>query len=194
MDDVRSDATDEALLAEYAAGNAGAFTRLYERHERPVFRFLLRSLGNQAAADEVMQEVWFAVVRNARNYEPRAKFTTWLYGIARTKLIDHWRARDPAMSYDAEAANDPDENWVEALPAAASVQPEVQALSRAQARAFVTAVEQLPAAQREAFLLHVEADLTLEEIAQTTGAGTETVKSRLRYAMNKLRAAMEEWR
>ena len=188
--------SDEALLAEFAEGDADAFAALYARHERPVFRFLRRSLGNDAAAQDLLQEVWLAVIRNAAAFEPRARFTTWLYGIARNRLIDHWRARRDTVSLDQEAANDGDDAPapIDALAAGADCEPEVQALSRAQAAAFLAAVEQLPALQREAFLLHAEGGLTVEEVAQLTGVGRETAKSRLRYAMTRLRAAMEPWR
>ncbi len=186
--------SDETLLASYAVGDAAAFATLYSRHERPVYRFLLRSLGNAALADEVLQEVWLAVVRNAAHFEPRAKFTTWLYRIARSRLIDHWRARRETVSLEDAAANDPEHALVDVIAADASFEPEVQALSRAQARAFVAAVEQLPALQREAFLLHAEGGLTVDEVAELTGVGAETAKSRLRYAMSKLRASMQEWR
>lgn len=186
--------SDEALMAAYQSGDARSFAQLFERHERPVFRFLLRSLGDAAAADDLLQEVWLAVVRNAVNYVPRAKFTTWLFTIARSKLVDHWRAATPMVSLDEEAANDPDEALVDRLAAAPHAQPEIQALSRAQARAFMDAVQALPAPQREAFLLHAEADMTVEEVATATGVGFETAKSRLRYALARLRAAMEQWR
>jgi len=185
--------SDETLMAAYQGGDARSFALLFERYERPVFRFLRRSLGDHATADDLLQEVWLAVVRNAAGYVPRAKFTTWLFTIARSKLIDHWRATTPMTSLDEEAANDPDESRLDSIPAAASEQPEVQAMSRAQAQAFLAAVEALPAVQREAFLLHVEGDLTVEEVAQATGVGFETAKSRLRYAFGKLRAAMEVW-
>jgi RNA polymerase sigma-70 factor (ECF subfamily) len=186
-------ASDEALLAAYAAGDARAFAELYERHERPVYRYFLRQGASAAQADDLLQETWLAVVRHAAGFEPRAKFTTWLYTIARSKLVDHWRGRDDALSLD-EAANDPDGAAVLEIDAGEAHRPDVQAMSREQARAFVEAVEQLPLAQREAFLLQAEGGLSLEEIAAVTGAGHETVKSRLRYAMTKLRAAMEEWR
>lgn len=185
--------TDEALLAAYAGGDAAAFPVLYARHERAVYRFLLRSLGNAAAADDLLQDVWLAVVRNAGRFEPRAKFTTWLYGIARNRLIDHWRARRDTVSLDA-AANDPDRAPSDDIAAEATAQPEVQAVSRAHAAAFVAAVEALPGPQREAFLLHAEGGLTVEEVAQLTGVGRETAKSRLRYALGKLRSALREWR
>ncbi|GAB4478634.1 MAG: RNA polymerase sigma factor [Burkholderiaceae bacterium] len=185
---------DEELMLAYAAGDADAFAQLYDRHERAVYRFLLRSVRSPDIADDLLQDTWMAVVRNAAGYAPRARFTTWLYGIARSKLIDHWRRADPVASLDDPVANDPDAALVDLVAADAAFQPEVRALSRAQARAFVEAVEALPPAQREAFLLHAEGGLALEEIAELTRVGVETVKSRLRYAMAKLRAAMEDWR
>jgi len=186
-------ASDEALLAGYAAGDARAFAELYERHERPVYRYFLRQGATPPQADDLLQDTWLAVVRNADRFEPRAKFTTWLYTIARNKLVDHWRGRDEAISLD-DAANDPDGDAPLEIDAGDASRPDVQAMTRAQARAFVDAVEQLPSAQKEAFLLQAEGGLSLEEIAAVTNAGHETVKSRLRYAMAKLRTAMEAWR
>ena len=183
--------TDEELLAAYAAGDARAFGELYERHERPVYRYFLRQGAAPALADDLLQDTWMAVIRNAERFEPRAKFTTWLFTVARSKMIDHWRARDDAISLE-EAANDPDDTPFE-VAASESDRPDVQAVSKAHARAFVEAVEALPAAQKEAFLLQAEGGLTLEEIATITQVGHETVKSRLRYAMTKLRSAMEAW-
>jgi RNA polymerase sigma-70 factor (ECF subfamily) len=188
MDDETS---DESLLAAYAAGDARAFAELYERHERPVYRYFLRQGATPAVADDLLQETWMAVIRHATRFEPRARFTTWLYTVARSKMLDHWRAQDTTLSLD-DAANDPDESAFE-IEGSVADRPDVQVVSRAEARAFLTAVEELPPAQREAFLLQVEGDLSLEEIARVTETGQETVKSRLRYAMAKLRSAMEAW-
>jgi RNA polymerase sigma factor (sigma-70 family) len=185
--------SDEALMLAYAGGDAAAFATLYDRHERPVYRFLLRSAGSADLAADLLQETWLAVVRHAATYEVRARFSTWLYGIARNKLIDHWRARRPEVSLDEPAANDPDDTRVEHLEADRAWQPEVRALSQQQARAYLAAVEALPPAQRDAFLLQVEGELTLEEIGELTGVGRETVKSRLRYAQARLREALKEW-
>ena len=185
--------SDEALMLAYAGGDAAAFATLYDRHERPVYRFLLRSAGSAETAADLLQETWLAVVRHAATYEVRARFSTWLYGIARNKLIDHWRARRPDVSLDEPAANDPEETRVEHLEADRAWQPEVRALSQQQARAYLAAVEALPPAQRDAFLLQVEGELTLEEIGELTGVGRETVKSRLRYAQARLREALREW-
>ncbi len=183
-------------MVRYAQGDVAAFERLYGRHEAPVYRFLLRSVGIPALADELLQDVWMSVIRAADRYEPRALFTTWLYRIARTRLVDHWRARDPALLVSLEGAPDDDARASPAdlLAADASFEPEVRALDKAQARAFTLAVEALPVAQREAFLLHAQAGLSLAQIADISGAGVETVKSRLRYASHKLRDAMQNWR
>lgn len=192
-------AADEDLLAAYANGDARAFGELYDRHERAIYRFFLRQGAAAAIADDLLQETWLAVVRNAAHFEPRAKFTTWLYTIARSKMIDHWRARNDAvsLSYFAdhlsnETANDSDEAMAD-VPGSDAHRPDHQVIARAEARAFLAAVEALPPVQREAFLLQVEGDLSLDEIAVVTGAARETVKSRLRYAMGKLRSAMEAW-
>jgi RNA polymerase sigma-70 factor (ECF subfamily) len=194
----RDAAADEDLMLAYAAGDGAAFERLYDRHEAPVYRFLLRSVAIPSLAEELLQEVWLSVVRNAARYRPQAAFRTWLYRIARTRLIDHWRARDPAvaLSLDAPAANDPDGTGPtlgETIAADESLQPQALAMARAQALALVTAVQALPAPQREVFLLHAEGELTLAQIAEVTGTGFETAKSRLRYALDKLRVVRQEW-
>jgi len=185
-------------MLAYAAGDMAAFECLYDRHEASVYRFLLRSVAVVSVAEDLLQEVWLAVVRNAQSYVPKAAFRTWLFRIARTRLIDHWRARDPAimLSLDAPAANDPDGTGPalgETIAADESQQPLQQVMSRAQARALVAAVQVLPASQREVFLLHVEGELTLAQIAEVTGTGFETAKSRLRYALDRLRAVRQEW-
>jgi len=192
----QGDEADEALMLRFAAGDVGAFERVYDRHERAVYRFLLRSVRIPAVADELLQEVWISVVRYAPAYKPTALFTTWLYRIARSRLVDHWRAREPEAldSLDEPAGSGCDATVMDLLSADPSAQPEVRAMDRAQARAFLLAVEELPGAQREAFLLHVEAGLTHDQIAGVTGVGVETVKSRIRYASAKLRTMMQPWR
>ena len=189
-------------MLAYAAGDASAFTRLYDRHERPVHRYFLRHSVAASTADDLLQETWLAVVRNASGYRVDARFTTWLYTVARSKLVDHWRGTRRANLFD-EAANDPDAfdsdsdrdgaSWLERVAGSDALRPDVQAMAHQQARAFVDAVEALPASQREAFLLHVDGGLSLAEMAALTSVGAETVKSRLRYAMRRMRAACADW-
>ncbi len=194
-----ADDTDEALMLAYAAGDAAAFTRLYDRHERPVHRFFRRQGVTPHQADDLLQDTWMAVVRGAERYTVDARFTTWLYVIARRKLIDQWRANRQHVLLD-DAANDPDDDAdfdgssrLDRIADGDAVQPEVRAMSRQQAGRFVAAVEALPPAQREAFVMHVDGELTMEQMATITEVGVETLKSRLRYAMRRVRAACADW-
>jgi RNA polymerase sigma-70 factor (ECF subfamily) len=192
--------SDEALMRAFAAGDAEAFTRLYDRHERSTWRFIRHRLGraHEAAADDVMQEAWISVARAAPRYEPTARFTTWLFTIARSRAVDYLRAQAPAtLSLDAPldgAADDAPATWADVLRADAASEPSLRVESRQQAEAFLDALAQLPALQSEAFVLQAEAGLSVEEIAQATGVGAETAKTRLRYARTRLRGLLAEWK
>jgi len=191
---LQDESTDEALMLAYAAGDAGAFDALYARHKGGVYRYLLRQCGGPAQADELFQDVWMNVIRVRAAYQPTAKFATWLYTLARNRLVDHWRARGQAALVSID--DDGDESTrdtVEMLPGSRSEQPEVRAEARALGARLRAALSTLPAAQRDAFLLHQEAGLPLADIAATTGVGVETVKSRLRYALAKLRNELADW-
>ncbi len=181
--------SDEDLMLRYARGDAAAFDLLYTRHRAGVFRYLLRQCGSRAAAEELVQDIWLKLIQARERYQVEAKFTTWLYTLAHNRLIDHFRRhKGPQLvSLDADGEDDPLE-----LPAHSTVQPERQAQARQQAAHLLWLVEALPPVQREAFLLHEEGGLSLEQIAEVTGTGRETVKSRLRYALDKLREGMKD--
>ena len=174
------EAPDEELMVAYREGDAGAFETLYKRHRGPLYRFILRSLRERGAAEELFQEAWIRVIEARGRYAPSARFTTWLYTIAHNLLVDHWRRKGLTLvELDADAA-------------VAADNPARQAEAREALARLMHALEKLPHAQREAFLLHEEAGLTVAEIAAVTGAGEEAAKSRLRYAMSKLKAAVDE--
>jgi len=177
--------TDEDLMLAYAAGDIAAFDALYARHKGGVYRYLLRQCRQSGVADELFQDVWLNLIRARSSYAPTAKFTTWLYRLAHNRLIDHYRASGhlTLVSADDEAHEDA----IAALPGARSDDPRVRAENRELGERLRAAVAALPPAQREAFLLQQEGGLSLAEIAAVTGVGTETVKSRLRYALAKLR-------
>jgi RNA polymerase sigma factor (sigma-70 family) len=183
--------SDESLVARFARGDAAAFEVLYRRHETRIWRYLHRHVGNRAIADDLMQEVWFAVARDAANYKPSAKFTTWLFTLAHNRMVDSFRARRSHESIDA-----PGYDGGEAAPhltAKSDSEPYSAALAREQLVALTTALDQLPPEQREVFVLQIDGGISVEEIAVITGTTFETAKSRLRYARTKLRELLKEY-
>jgi RNA polymerase sigma factor (sigma-70 family) len=185
---------DENLMMRFGRGEAAAFEFLYRRHESRVFRYLLRNVKNEAAANDLMQEVWFAVVRGAANYRPTAKFTTWLFTIAHNRTVDLIRANHRLQSLNADDDADPEASSpLDRLADSPQLEPPAQVQSQDEAAALMSAVAQLPAEQRSAFLLQAEGGLSVEEIADATGSNFEAVKSRLRYARAKLRQLLWEY-
>jgi RNA polymerase sigma factor (sigma-70 family) len=182
--------SDEELMLAYAAGDPSAFDALYARHKGGVYRYLARQCRQAGIADELFQDVWMNLIRARASYAPTAKFTTWLYRLAHNRMIDHFRSSGhlTLVSSDDEAHEDA----VVALPAARASEPEPRAQNRELGQRLRAAVAALPPAQREALLLQQEGELSLAEIAALTGVGVETVKSRLRYALSKLRAELAD--
>jgi RNA polymerase sigma-70 factor (ECF subfamily) len=194
--------TDEALMLAYGAGRAAAFDVLYARHKGGLYRYLLRHCGNAGITDELFQDVWMNAIRVRATYVPTARFSTWLYTLAHNRLVDHWRAAGQARLISIDDEADPDGNGgtrslVDAIPGAERDQPEARAQTRELGAELDAVLAALPPEQRDAFLLQYEGGLSLAEIAEMTGVGMETVKSRLRYAVAKLRGALgplrEEW-
>lgn len=180
--------SDESLMLAYRQGEASAFETLYARHRGGLFRFLARQLRQSHAdsgtlAEELFQDVWMRVIHAHDRYRPDAKFSTWLYQIAHNRLADHWRAKqhrpdtpaDAQLRLEREAHDDEPERILSAFE---------------QRRRLQLALAELPDDQRETVLLRLEQELSLEEIGRITGVGRETVKSRLRYALDKLRARL----
>lgn len=177
--------TDESLMLAWAGGELRAFETLYARHRSRLYSFLLRQLRDAALADEMFQDVWQRVIAARAGWQPDAAFTTWLFRIAHNRLNDHWRA----ARHRPPAPGDADERVARMSDTRT---PESQLSEFEQRRRLQLAMEQLPDEQREVLQLRLEQELSLEEIAQITGVGRETVKSRLRYAMDKLRAGLSE--
>jgi RNA polymerase sigma-70 factor (ECF subfamily) len=189
--------TDEELMRAYRAGDVRAFERLLARHERPVWRFLRRSVGDPVLAQDLLQEVFLRVVKGRDEWKGAAKFSTWLYTIARNLCVDQARRavhRD-ATSLDGPTRHD-DERGETLHDRLASTDRDAEGLSSdAQVRARVdAAISALPVEQREVFLMREVMDMPFAEIAAAVGAPEPTVKSRMRYALERLRAALEELR
>jgi len=182
---MRGEASDEELMLRYGKGDVRAFEVLYRRHRLPLYRFLLRQAGDAAAAEELFQDTWMRVVNSRGRYEVRTKFTAWVYAIAHDRLMDFFRAR---ASFPGREES---ESALEDLPAR-EIAAELRLDRKRAAERLLAALAALPDAQREAFLLQQEGELSIEEIAATTGASRETAKSRLRHAVAKLRAGLEK--
>lgn len=184
--------SDEALMVAYAAGDAAAFDRLYARHRGGLYRFLLRQCGTAALAEELFQDVWMSVVRARASYAANARFATYLYRIAHNRLVDHFRrARHrPTVAGTQGDGDDP----VEILAADPREQPDALLQRKVRIERFQALLAALPDEQREAFVMREESGLSVEEIAAATGVNPETAKSRLRYAIAKLRRGLEELR
>ena len=184
-----ADIGDEELMLSYREGDAGAFDALYARHKGGVYRYLLRQCRDAATAEELFQDVWMNLIRARAGYTVQAKFTTYLYRLAHNRLIDHYRRNGHValVSFDDEEREElaelPDERE----------RPADETLdARRQAGRLLELIAALPGAQREAFLLQQEVGMSVEQIAQATGVTRETAKSRLRYAMARLRQGMRE--
>lgn len=183
------EASDESLMIAYRDGDAAAFQALYSRHRGGLYRFLLRQCGAAALAEELFQDVWLNVIRARRRYAPQARFATFLYRIAHNRLIDHYRrtARRPL-----EQTQHDDDDWMQELAGDPQQQPEVRLERGLAVQRLLELLARLPEAQREAFIMHEEGGLSVDEIAAATGVKAETAKSRLRYALAKLRSGLRE--
>lgn len=184
------DETDEALMLAYAAGDASAFDRLYARHKGALYRYVLRHCANAGIADELFQDVWMNVIRVRASYVPAARFGSWLFTLAHNRIVDHWRASGQATMVALD--DDDDTAAPTALVSPSHDQPDARAATSETSARLRTALAKLPPLQRDAFLLHQESEMSLAEIGQLTGVGVETVKSRVRYALTRLRAAFPE--
>ena len=183
-------ADDALLLRAHVAGDPHAFARLYDRYDGPCFRFIRRTLaaGHADAADDLHQETWIAVSRNAASFDPaRASFPAWLFAIARNKVFDHLRRQKVAFL----GVTEDDAAMTVADPGPTPLE---QAASRELAQRIIDAVEALPLAQRETFVMFAHIGLSLEDVAEATGVPVETAKSRLRYARATLRQALADER
>ena len=180
--------SDEDLMLDYRNGNSFAFEQLYERHKGSLYRYILRKCNNASIADELFQDVWMKLIGARERYEVKAKFTTYLYQLANNHCIDYYRRQSTRAMENTNS----EMSEVQNVPGNAQLQPEHQADIQQQTDRLIEILDALPGEQQEAFLLREEAGMSIAEIAETTGVNVETAKSRLRYAVNKLRAGLSD--
>src|SRR4051812_14245702 len=194
---VQGDATDEMLMVRYQRGEREAFVALVRRHNRPVYNFVLRQLRVPSVSEDVTQEVFMRLVQNAADFKHEARFLTWLYTIARNLCIDQLRkfSHRRHASLDQPLADSADQATL--LDSISDPDPHASAernAASAEVRSsIVRAVDSLPDDQREVFLLREVANLPFKEIAEITGVGENTVKSRMRYALDRLKDALSDF-
>lgn len=184
-----SGGTDDELLAAYVAGDMAAFEELYGRYERPVFGFILRSVSNRETAEDLLQELFTRVVQAAAGWRGEAKFSTWLFVMARNLCRDHARRMVHRRHASLDAQANEGAPLVERIAGPLSASDHEVDMKRAN-ETIATAVDALPEEQREAFLLRFVSDLPFGEIAIMTNVSENTVKSRVRYALERLRNAL----
>lgn len=188
------DESSEALMVRFRGGDVRAFEVLLQRHRNPVFEFILRSVGhhNPTHAEDLTQETFLRVVKQASTYEQRAKFTTWLYTLARNLCIDAARRRKHRKAQSLDSADDEGTSLLDRT-ASPGLAVDRQAISRQLQARLEQAIATLPEDQREVFLMRESADLSFKEIADIIGVSENTVKSRMRYALEKLRTTLSEY-
>lgn len=182
--------SDEALMEAFRDGRPEAFERLMQRHRRGVFNFLLRSVGNRARAEELLQEVFMRVIRARARYVVRAKFTTWVYTIARNICIDESRRarfrRHRSMDAPMSTRDGEGPSLHERVPAAQVATDDAAQAPTIRDR-VAAAVEELPVEQREVFVMRQFQGMSFKQIGEVVGVSENTAKSRMRYALDKLR-------
>jgi RNA polymerase sigma factor (sigma-70 family) len=190
------DLPDEDLMLAYARGDAAAFDVLYARHEAALYRFVRRLLGAPLAAqaDEVFQDAWLRIVAARASFQPQgAAWRTWAFTIAHNLAMDRLRVSGREVVIEHDDGTDEPLDWLMAHLEQVAPSSEDQAFWRAAGAQLLHCLDALPAPQRAAFLLHHEDGASVEDLAQRLALPFETAKSRLRYALKKLRGCMGEY-
>ncbi len=189
--------TDEALLARYRRGDAAAFRALVRKHQRPLYNFALRQVHTPSTAEDIVQEVFVRVVQNVATFKEEARFTTWAYTIARNLCIDHLRKRVHRRHASLDAPQSEGEGGdgptLGDKVAGTTAGADRVAIGKQLQTHIAAAVEKLPDDQREVFLMRQLGELPFKDIAEIIGIPENTVKSRMRYALERLQAALAEF-
>jgi len=196
MSSPRTDPTDESLMIRFQSGDRAAFTVLVRRHQGPLFNFALRYLRSSPVAEEVVQDAFVRVVQNAAEFKHEARFSTWLYTIARNLCIDQTRKRalrrHPSLD-EPKKAEEGDGPTLGEQTADGKASVERAVVSLEIRERVASAIDALPEEQREVFLMREVSNLPFKEIAEIVGVSENTVKSRMRYALERLQEALSEF-
>jgi len=177
---VMREMSDEKLMLRYAKGDAKAFDQLYDRHRAPLYRYFIRQVNDPATANDLYQGAWEKIIKARNKYRPVSPFKVWMYRVAHNHLVDYYRRIRPVDSVEPDTLSDTQSDVSQAV------------IEREQKELLRAGISSLPVEQRNTLLLQLETGLKMEEIAKVTGVGRETVKSRLRYAVNYLKRSLVE--
>jgi RNA polymerase sigma-70 factor, ECF subfamily len=195
----RAEATDEELMIRFQGGDRPAFAVLVRRHKTPLYNFALRQLGSPPTAEEVVQDAFVRVVQSAQDFRHASRFSTWLYTIARNLCVDQMRRgalrRHPSLDGPAAGGGHQDGDGASlgdrTADIGACVERAVVAIEIRER--VIAAIDELPVDQREVFLLREIGSLPFRDIAAIVGVPENTVKSRMRYALERLQAALSDF-
>ena len=187
---------DEDLMVKYQQGEVRAFEVLLTRHRKPVYNFVLRYVGDKETAEDLLQETFMRVIKGADAYKRQAKFTTWLYTIARNLCVDQTRRRKHRKhaSLDAPMAADDDSGTLLDVIPSKEMGSDRKSVNKELYARMQGAIGALSEEQREVFLMREFLDMPFKQIAEVVGVPENTVKSRMRYALEKLRLDLDEYK
>jgi len=193
----REEVTDEVLMMRFQAGDRAAFTSLVRKHKTPIYNFILRLVRSSSAAEDLVQDVFVRVVQSASDFKHESRFSTWAYAIARNICIDHLRKMSFRQHSSLDQASGEDSAGPTLLDRTADIHPsaavERSVIGQELGQRIARCVETLPSEQREVFLLREIGNLPFKDIATVTGVPENTVKSRMRYALERLQEALSEY-
>lgn len=194
---VREEVTDEVLMMRFQGGDRSAFAALVRRHKTPLYNFVVRQVRVPQVAEDLVQDVFVKVVQNAGDFKHEARFSTWTYAIARNVCIDHLRKmslrKHPSLDQPAKADEEGPTLGERTADLTPGAQVERAAIGGEMQVRILRAVEELPEEQREVFLLREVGHVPFKDIAEMTGVSENTVKSRMRYALERLQNALSEY-
>ncbi|MBK8258582.1 MAG: RNA polymerase sigma factor [Polyangiaceae bacterium] len=193
----REEVTDEVLMLRFQGGDRSAFASLVRRHKTPLYNFIVRQIRIGQVAEDLVQDVFVKIVQSAADFKHEARFTTWAYAIARNVCIDHLRKmalrKHPSLDQPAKADEEGPTLGERTADMSPGAQIERTAIGGEMQHRIIAAVEQLPDEQREVFLLREIGHVPFKDIAEMTGVSENTVKSRMRYALERLQNALSEY-
>ena len=179
--------SDEQLITAFQSGDYDAFEKLYLRHKLPLIRFIYGFCHKQHIADEIFHDVWMKVIQSKSRYEIKSKFKTWIYQIARNQVIDYVKKKSTVS--EVNNLNEEILNFEQELNEVADLSDEL--IKEEVEQTANQIINELPFEQKEVFLLKTEVEMTTKEIAGMLGENPETIKSRYRYAITKLKSGLD---